>query len=352
MELLKVFKEPEEYKGTRYWNANLIKFEDKEYIVSDKAILTLVTVASCNAACKFCSNDITFHPNGKYMTFNDELKRVLDFSVLAGIKKVAFSGGEPTANPQKLYDLASNFIPAFSTSRIHTNGYGLMHEIKNKDDKSTILLKGLINLGLSGVTLSVAHFDTEINREIMRFNGRWKGLTESDIEEIVRVSGQDTSVRLSCVLTAKGIKTVDDIINYVKWGRSLGIKRFIFRSPSWIPSDFSKETPVTRYNRLNHVNIDPITNILDTHPDFKIKFTEHKTDSHVHVYTYDNEITIDIDASSEEPDPDIKIRRLIVMANQVPYTSWIDPYSYLFEEHKNIATQAAIKELPQLGVVT
>ncbi|HDR7544572.1 radical SAM protein [Bacillus sp. CH_442] len=349
MKLIKVFKEPEVYKGTRYWNANLIEFEGKEYIVSHKAILTLVTVSSCNAACKFCSNDITYNPNGSYMKFNEELKRLLDFSVLGGINKVAFSGGEPTANPQKLYDLASHFIPNFKTSRIHTNGYGLMHSISN-GEKQFSLLEGLMEKNLSGITLSIAHNNHDINQEIMRFNGRWKGLTESDIDNIINISNNELSIRMSCVLTSKGVKSVDDMLRYIEWGRSLGVKRFIFRSPSWIPSEYAKETAVTRYNRLNHVNIDPITDALDKHPDFKIKFSEHKTDSHVHVYTYNNDVTIDIDASSEEPDPDNKIRRIIVMANQVPYTSWINPHSYLFDNHQEIAMNAARKEFPKLEV--
>lgn len=350
MKLKKVFKEPEDYNGVRYWNANLIEFEGNEYIVSHKAILTLVTISMCNAACKFCSNDITFTPNGKFLQHNEKLDRILKLAKLGGVKKIAFSGGEPTANPQSLYNLCKTTIPMFEKSRIHTNGFGLLKKV-DTGSGNQFLLDSLIELGLSGASLSIAHHDDDINQEIMRFKGKWLGLNEDSIREIASRSSNTFSIRMSCVLTSKGIKSVEDIIAYVEWGRSLGVKKFIFRSPSWIPTEYAKETAITRYNRVNHVDIDPITDELDKRRDFKIMFSEHKTDSHVHVYKYDNEITIDIDASSEEPDPDEKIRRLVVMPNEVLYKSWIDPLSNVFSDDRAVTLFSANEELPNLTTV-
>ncbi|WP_240419157.1 radical SAM protein [Paenibacillus periandrae] len=349
-QLIRVFgKEPTEYENGRYWNSNLILFEGKEYIVSHKAVLTVITNATCNASCKFCSNDITFTPGGSYISHeNEAIHRAISFAVLGGVKKIAFSGGEPTANPQALYNLAAHTLPLFEKSRIHTNGYGLLKNVITKDGIEKPLIDALCELGLSGISLSIAHFNEQSNQDIMRFKGTWKGLTEEALQKICLRSSEQFNIRMSCVLTMAGIKGVDDILQYIEWGRQFNVKSFIFRSPSWIPSEYTKPTMVTRFNRINHVDIDPITDGLDQHPDFSIKFTEHKTDSHVHVYKYKNEVTVDIDASSEEPDPDEKIRRVIIMSNNVAYKSWIDPYSNIFPDQEEKARIDAKIELPEL----
>ena len=344
---------PEVYNGATYWNANVLAFDGQVLIVSHRAILTLVVTAGCNAACRFCSNEITFTPHGPYLTYDERLQRVKDLAILAGITKVAFTGGEPTANPRKLYDLVKQIIPGFKKARLHTNGYGLFHEVETSSGKQP-LIEAVIAAGLTGVSISVAHYDTTINRQIMRFKTQWLGLDEDTLRRIAtyrlkeKNGGHSFSPRLSCVMTHDGVKDVSTILEYIAWGRRLGFKKFIFRSPSGIPDQYSKQTDFTVYNRDHYINIDTITEKLELLEGWRETYRQHKSDSHVHVYRVDDEITVDIDESSEEADPDDKVRRLSVMPNGITYTSWIDPFSYLFPDDAERATSDARKELPIL----
>jgi molybdenum cofactor biosynthesis enzyme MoaA len=341
---------PELYNGKTYWNASVVAFDGLTFVISHRAILTLVTTTGCNAACHFCSNEITFTPNGPYLKYDERVARVKDLALLSGISKVAFTGGEPTASPGKLYDLVRHVSPGFKKARLHTNGYGLFHEVDTSHGNHP-LLDALIDAGLTGASISVAHFDSAINAKIMRFKTRWKGLDDDMLRRIASRRNHSFSPRLSCVLTAEGVYDVAGILDYIAWGRGLGFKKFIFRSSSGIGDQYSKQTEFTAFNKMNHLAIDPLTEELQRLPGWKEIFSQHKSDSHVHVYKMDNEITVDIDESSEEEDPDDKVRRLTVMPNGVLYSSWIDPYSYLFSEDREQATASALQELPTLRPV-
>jgi hypothetical protein len=322
-------------------------FEGRYYPISHRAILTLVTVAGCNAACKFCSNEITFTPGGPYLRYDQRLERVRRLALLAGVTKVAFTGGEPTVHPQKLYDLASEMIAGFSRARLHTNGFGLLRDVRTPSGPVP-LLDALINVGLSGASLSVAHHEPPVNRVVMGLNDAWAGITEDELREIARRRGAaGFAPRLSCVLTREGVYNLDGLLEYLEWGRSLGFQRFIFRSPSGIPDQYSKRTQYTSFNAGNHLDIHELTSVVESLPGWRQTYVQHKSDSHVHVYEVDGECTVDIDDSAEEEDPDDKIRRLTVMPNGVLYSSWIDPFSALFPEDQELAARDATRELPE-----
>lgn len=334
--------EPDEFEGQRFWNCHILCFDGRTYVFSHRAILTLVVVAACNAACKFCSNEVTFTPSGPFLRWDSRLARVKDFAQLAGVTKVAFTGGEPTLNPQGLYDLVSAVVPGFRRARLHTNGHGLFKQVQ-VGDGTRELLPALIEAGLTGASVSVAHFDEDLNRTIMRFSRGWKGMSEEALAEIAAHRSERFVPRLSCVMTQEGVNDVDSIMTYVEWGRSLGYRNFIFRSCSEIPTDFQKPTAYSIYNDANHFPLESIVAKLDRSGRFEKTFQQRKSDSKVDVYRF-GDVTFDVDESSEEPDPDRKIRRINVMPNAVAYTSWIDPLAVLFEEDRHLAEAARVKE--------
>ncbi len=331
----------------RYQNCNVLHFDGNEYVFSHRAILTLVTTAACNAACKFCSNEVTFTPSGPYLAPSPQLERTVAFAELAGVTKVAYTGGEPTAAPQKLYDLVRTVSPRFRRSRLHTNGFGLPRPVQTPDGERA-LLPALIDAGMTGVSVSVASHITEDNHRVMRLKGKWDGLSDDDLRYISAHSDERFSPRLSCVLTHESVLTADDIIGYVDWGVGLGFRRFIFRSCSQIPDEFTKVTDFSDFNSSSYIPIEPIVLRLREHGDFRETYQQHKTDSHVHVFERSDGVVIDIDESSEEVDPDPKIRRLNVMPDGVTYTSWIDPRSWLFPDEADRAATSIRKELPLL----
>ncbi len=339
----------EDVAGRSYQNCSVIAFDGEYYVFSHRAILTLVTTATCNAACSFCSNEVTFTPNGPYLECDDRLDRALRFAEVGGVTKVAYTGGEPTANPTKLYELACAVNPRFQRSRMHTNGFGLAKKVPTAAGQQE-LLPALIRAGLNGTSISVAHHEYEQNRIAMRFKGRWSGLTADELRWIASYSDDTFKARLSCVLTPEGVSTVDEMLAYLEWGYALGFRSFIFRSCSQIPEPFQKATDFSDYNEHAYIPIEPIVGRLADDDRFVETYQQHKTDSHVHVYSYRGDATVDVDESSEEVDPDPKIRRLNVMPDGATYTSWIDPRSYLFADEAEIAARTISRELPLLSV--
>lgn len=345
--LRRIGDEGEVIDGTLFRNCSIIRFDGVEYIFSARAILTMVVVAACNAACSFCSNEITFTPSGPFLTYGERLQRVKDFALLAGVTKIAYTGGEPTLQPQRLYDLMQSMNPGFRRSRLHTNGSGLFKEVQTEDGTTRELLPALISAGLTGVSVSVAHHDRAANEAVMRFKRGWVSTSDERLAEIASYRSENFTPRLSCVMTHDGLHTVPDILGYIEWGRALGYRNFIFRSCSAIPEEFQKPTAYSSFNTTNYLPIEPICDELDTLPFLTRTYRQRKTDSKVDVYRW-GDITIDIDESSEEADPDRKIRRLNVMTNGITYTSWIDPLSVLFQQELGGAHAARAKEF---GVV-
>lgn len=333
---------PEEHEGAVYWNCNIVRLDGCTYVLSHRAILTLVVSAACNAACKFCSNEVTFTPPGPFLRYDERLGKVRDFALAGGVRKIAYTGGEPTANPQRLYDLFARMTPGFDRSRLHTNGFGLFRPVESEGGEA-LLLDSLIHAGLTGVSISVAHHDPDVNRTVMRFKGAWQGMSDDDLRQVAARACGTFQPRLSCVFTHESVRTLDDVVEYLEWGRSLGFHRFIFRSCSQIPEEFQKSTEFSHFNSANYLSIDPIVDELDRRPGFERTFRQRKSDSRVDTYRW-RDVSFDIDEASEEADPDLKIRRLIVMANGMAYTSWIDPLSVLFEEDRPAAAAAQQRE--------
>lgn len=337
-----------EIDGTWYQNFNLVEFDGAQYVFSHRAILTLVVTAACNAGCHFCSNEITFTPSGPFLEWNDRLKRVKDLALLSGVTKVAYTGGEPTLHPQKLLELVSAVSPGFRRSRIHTNGWGLSKPVRH-DGEAKELLPALISAGLTGISVSVAHHETETNKRVMALPRTWNGMSDDALADIALRAGESFTPRLSCVMTEDGVSSVADVAEYLDWGYSLGYRRFIFRTCSEIPDGYKKPTDYSAYNDRNSRSIEPLSSEFQRLLGAELVFRQRKSDSKVDVFRW-RDAVIDLDESSEELDPDDKIRRLNVMPDGVVYTSWISPTSNLFADDRPVVERSVAKEnLPVLS---
>jgi molybdenum cofactor biosynthesis enzyme MoaA len=343
----RIGSKPETYNGSALWNCNIVEFEGQTFVVSHRAILTVVTVAACNAACRFCSNEITFTPSGRYLFFNDRVRRVKDFAISAGVSKVAYTGGEPTLNPQGLIDLMAAMNPGFAKARLHTNGFGLFHTV-DADGRQEELLAAMIDAGLTGVSVSVAHFDPVLNAEIMRLPGSCVGMTADALRRVAAHASATFTPRLSCVLTHDGVHEAADIFDYIAWGRGLGFCRFIFRCCSQIPQGRKKATDFTEYNDSNALFVDRLAVEIARRHEVELTWRQRKSDSKVDVYRM-GDVVFEVDESSEEEDPDVKIRRLNLMTNGVLYKSWIDPLAVVFDEDTEAARQAMHREFAMAG---
>lgn len=330
---------PENVCGHDYANSKLVEYQGKHWVVSNKAILTVVVAKACNSSCKFCSNEITFTPDKPYLRWNESLEKIRDFCSIAKIEKVAFTGGEPTLVPHRLLELVKGFSPITRRRRIHTNGFNLLNPVSGGTEGES-LLEALGEAGINGVSLSVAHPDPATNEIVMR-NGKWPGLNDRGISAIAEICNRrGISIRLSCVMTHESIRSLSDIDQYIAWGKRLGIKKFIFRAASVIPREFSLDTNFTQYNQYNWIDLRPIVKEFRNRKDWELVFFQDKTDSYLHVFKSRDGVLIDIDESSEEIDPDPKIRRLILMPDGELYTSWLDDKAKLFDQALEVPKRA------------
>ena len=227
-----------------YKNVKIIKSNNLYYIVSNKAVLTITCTALCNARCNFCYNGITFTPDsGGFVDLNNSnLEKLLQFCKNAEIKIVSFSGGEPTLFPYELLNLVekvSKIIP--NIRRLHTNGLNL-GKVVNYKGKDKKLYEHLKDVGITDISISVAHINPSINAKIMNYSGLSYELVKNIID-----AGID--VRFSCYLDNDGSKDLKEFNQYLHNGIDLGVKRFIFRLSSGIPRCYELDNNFSKNNR-------------------------------------------------------------------------------------------------------
>lgn len=322
--------------GVLYKNCKVVRFEGDDYIVSDKATLTIQMTGTCNANCGFCFNGITFYPNNNNKGIPMGLSRVLDFCVTSEIESVAISGGEPTVDVNSLMQLVELIAGKFKDYKIHSNGLNLFKFVQG-----ATLVEYLIWKWINKITLSLAHFDFEKNRELMNFRWKFAWLRAGELNQLWSLADR-ASIRLSCFLCAEGIYKNEDIQKYVEHGVANGIHNFIFRTAWSVPSEFLKDTNHTDFCEKNILNMDERVRYFTDVLWYTEAFSLHKSDIYVYVLKK-NGITIDFERSSEERDPDEKIRRINVFGNGVSYTSWIDPTQLLFKDDKSIIIAQTIQ---------
>lgn len=299
--------------GTWYKNAKVINFEDKSYVVSDKAVLTITATSICNAKCKFCYNNITYTPKGRYVDIHcHEFQRTLEFCRSANIKIAAISGGEPTLEPIKLLEMLELIKNDFKFIRIHTNGSNLLKKVLyNGLEKS--LWQHISDYKMCQISISLVHYCLEKNRKIMNL--------DIDIFQILEQMKEQVNTRLSCYLDEAGIK-LEDVCKYIDMGLRYNVKEYIFRFSTDIPEDACLDSACTRNNKLAEQDIDMYAKVLQDYG-FVIDVYEKKTDSIIYILRRDD-IKVDLSKSGEENDPDKKIRRVLYMPDDKTYYSWIN----------------------------
>lgn len=311
-----------------YKNVKIIKSNNLYYIVSNKAVLTITCTALCNARCNFCYNGITFTPDsGGFVDLNNSnLEKLLQFCKNAEIKIVSFSGGEPTLFPYELLNLVekvSKIVP--NIRRLHTNGLNL-GKVVNYKGKDKKLYEHLKDVGITDISISVAHINPSINAKIMNYSGLSYELVKNIID-----AGID--VRFSCYLDNDGSKDLKEFNQYLHNGIDLGVKRFIFRLSSGIPRCYELDNNFSKNNRNVTIDVLKYVEFLKENG-YEVKYFQKKSDSHLYMLEK-GDIKVDVDRSLEEIDPDKKIRRIIYMPNNCTYTSWIDSTSFLFREDQD-----------------
>lgn len=230
----------------------------KDYLVYGNVNLSVFVSDYCNASCNFCVAQLRyFHDGVDYVKqaitdekeYFDKLKIMLD-TVKPLNPSVSLTGGEPTLDPKlpTMLDVLDSYDVRKRT--ITTNGSGLLKKVSGSSD--TIMDK-LISYKLQYLNISRAHYNEEINNNIMNLKN--PSLSDAELEEIIHISNENSiRPRLSCILIKDGVNSVKEMIRYMDWAESVGVDNVVFRQlmkfdeksvkPGRIP-DFCKSQDVS-----------------------------------------------------------------------------------------------------------
>lgn len=313
-------------KDQVFTKANLVEFDKKKYAVNPQAMLTINCTSRCNANCFFCYNRLTFMRDEMYVACDSpKLERAMEFAWRSGIRTVTLTGGEPTLDQEKLLGLLKKAKEkGFPTVRLHTNG-ALLNRSWQYEGKQQPLWKHLADCHLDELSISIADYRSERNQQIMKIDNL------SQIRQYLpQLIKQGISVRFSCYLCEQGVHTAEEIQQYLVFAKEQGVRSVIFRIA---PQDDAKDQKYLAVLR----------------EDLKMKgwqlgYHHEKSDSIIFEFWKDG-MSLTLSHVREEEDHDAKIRRLIYMPDQVIYTSWIDPSSYLFSDDAQVIGASANQEM-------
>jgi molybdenum cofactor biosynthesis enzyme MoaA len=208
-------------------------------LVKPQTLLLVPNKDKCNAGCKFCVTKIL--GEGSIETIvprkfdRVKLERVMTFAKNIGVKDVNITGGgEPLLSNRKTLKTMMNLA---------SNNFGRVMLYTNAGVMSVMDIEDYVKNGLTNVTISRAHNDNAINRDLMNIDYRWY-----DFYEIVdTLIDKGVDVKLSCLLYKKGVDIPGKVWNYIEWAKSIGVTKVIFRElldksdPNYVPSSMLKE---------------------------------------------------------------------------------------------------------------
>jgi len=176
---------------------------------------------ACNANCPYCvaqmtpENDICKDPNWR----NFEIAK--KFAKINNVSTTLLTGkGEPTLFPKLILDYCKKLKNDFPFIELQTNGYELIELSKWINKETPPYKPSYLQLcyenGLTTIAISIAHYDSKKNDEILR----WKSEQTLNLEKVItKMHEIGFSVRLSCMML-KGyidsMKEVDNLVNFAK----------------------------------------------------------------------------------------------------------------------------------------
>ena len=193
------------------------------------------SVKPCSARCVFCSERL-MHRQTRVLTgdlrpgpvYFQGLDAVL--TQLHGLPMgISLSGLEPTDAPHWLIDVIQLLQQHEQQGLLcrkkvlYTNGSGFARS------ESRELIEALRGFGMDQVELSRHHYRSTVNQHLMRFRVQQAIRHETTFEQVARKLNSMLPVRLVCLIQRGGIETVEDIIQYLEWAHTLGVKAVVFR---------------------------------------------------------------------------------------------------------------------------
>ncbi|OHS94269.1 hypothetical protein TRFO_39537 [Tritrichomonas foetus] len=249
----------DKYHNAIYQDVNL---GGKNIKLRRNASFTPYIDQGCTANCLFCSE--TFSKNGivdieevgkncmihheRVAKFKEILEQLDGFDL-----SISISGLEPILGIDQIDDF-------LRTSReVEESGkkviqrvimYSNLTEGKKVYEKLKKIIKE--NPKFKQIQISRHHYNETINKKIMRYHVNTDGF-----EERVQLIQPLIDTKLVCVMQKGGIDSLPEIIEYVKYGKSLNFKKIGFRQLA-ICEGVVDENETSIYCKENHVDFDSI----------------------------------------------------------------------------------------------
>jgi len=177
--------------------------DQPEQEITEPYLNLYVRTNGCNAECKFCEfQSIAYKfDEEKYINILNELKSKIR------IKKVAFTGGEPTLNYSHFKNIVNITREIFPNIGIVLNTNGLY---LSKLSEDTELLNKIDNIALSR-----HHYKDKINNQIL-------GFKSSSTKELKSFSKKDI-LHFSCNLLKEYIDNEKDVYKFLEFASNVGV---------------------------------------------------------------------------------------------------------------------------------
>ena len=235
------------------------------------ANLSVYSAQKCNAKCPFCVEELRPASRGTELEFQKklELNDRIYFSALEQVLEatkdihpsISITGGEASKDPRLPGILRSLQSAGARKRTMTTNGSGLLDLQENKR-----VIDWIAETGLKHLNISRAHYNHEQNSRIMRFN---EGLYLDELKDVVAVAQESgCRVRLSCVLLAGEVDSLEQIRRYLDFAISIGVNNVIFRQLMKTDPRTSAPNFVVLYSDRKRVQLVPILDQISLSSDF------------------------------------------------------------------------------------
>lgn len=211
-------------------------FEQEKRPVDIPYMLLYVRFKGCNAKCLFCEyqNDASDFNEEKFYEIIEEVRNKV------WIKKIAFSGGEPTLNIDRLKRIIRkirNILPETDIV-INTNGVNLKEIFEDRNFVACV----------DNFSISRHHYDDDKNNEVFGI----ETISSNDLKKLRKNIRKKTIFHLTCNLIKGYIDNKEEVYNYLEYVNSLKFKSASFVSLMPI-NDFCKNNFID-FNKLDLLN--------------------------------------------------------------------------------------------------
>jgi MoaA/NifB/PqqE/SkfB family radical SAM enzyme len=230
--------------------------------VYENVNLSLYSGQACNARCPFCVEELRPLSKGLELAadrarpapeeaYFERLAEVLEL-VRPLDPSTSITGGEPSIDPRLPRTLDVVAAAGMRKRTLTTNGSGLLRCV----DPATgeLLVDRIAARGVAHLNVSRASPDDAVNRRIMKIGSGTDDAASLGVA-LERARAGGARPRLSCVLLRGTTETVEDVVRYAAWARSLGVDNVVFRQLMEQDRERTLENHVTRYSDRARVDL-------------------------------------------------------------------------------------------------